>query len=134
VSTQQLRALLAYRMAQADETLQEAQILRNAGTLRGAVNRAYYAMFYAALALLATRRLGTSRHSGVLALFDREFVKTKLLPRDLSRSFHLAFDQRQVHDYGELATLDGPTVDQTIVDAEQFVAAARGFLRGAGYL
>ena len=134
MSTQQLRALLAYRLEQADETLQEAHILRTAGTLRGAVNRAYYAMFYAALALLAARQLGTSEHSGVLALFDREFIKTGLLPRSFSRAFHLAFDRRQVHDYGELMLIDEPSVDQTVADAEQFVAAARDYLRSAGYL
>lgn len=81
MSTQQLRALLTYRLEQADETLREANILLSAGALRGAVNRAYYAMFYAALALLATRQLGSSKHSGVLALFDREFVKPGAMPR-----------------------------------------------------
>ena len=67
-------------MEQAHETLREAEILLNESALRGAVNRAYYAMFYALLALLATKRLGTSKHSGALALFDREFVKTASSP------------------------------------------------------
>ena len=58
--------------------------------------------FYALLALLATRGLGTSKHSGALALFDREFVKTGVFPRDFSRSLRLAFDRRQTHDYGEM--------------------------------
>jgi uncharacterized protein (UPF0332 family) len=91
-------------------------------------------MFYAALALLATRQLGSSKHSGVLALFDREFVKTGLMPRSLSRSLHLAFDRRQVHDYGELTALDEETVKQSIGDAESFVVAARTYLQRAGYL
>ena len=67
-----LVSLLRYRLEQAHETLREAEILLAQAAFRGAVNRAYYAMFYVILALLATRGLGTSKHSGVLALFDRE--------------------------------------------------------------
>jgi uncharacterized protein (UPF0332 family) len=70
VKPEQLEDLLRYRMEQAHDTLREAQILLNESALRGTVNRAYYAMFYALLALLATRQLGTSRHSGAIALFD----------------------------------------------------------------
>ena len=72
---EQLQALIQYRMEQATDTLNEAEILRDASTWRGSVSRAYYAMFYAVLALLATRQLGTSKHSGAIALFDRKFVK-----------------------------------------------------------
>jgi len=77
---EQLEDLLRYRMEQAYETLREAEILLNESALRGAINRAYYAMFYALLALLATKRLGTSKHSGALALFDREFVRPGCFP------------------------------------------------------
>src|SRR5512139_332201 len=98
----QLEDLLRYRMRQAYETLREAEILLKESAWRGTINRAYYAMFYALLALLATRQLGTSKHSGALRLFDREFVKTGLFPRELSRALHLAFERRQSHDYGEM--------------------------------
>ncbi|HVG11067.1 MAG TPA: HEPN domain-containing protein [Thermoanaerobaculia bacterium] len=47
-------------MEQAVETLREATLLLDESAWRGAQNRAYYAMFYAVLALLATRQLGSS--------------------------------------------------------------------------
>ena len=128
---EQLDDLLRYRMEQAHETLREAEILCNESALRGAVNRAYYAMFYALLALLATKQLGTSRHSGALALFDREFVKTGIFPRELSRSLHLAFDRRQRHDYGEMTDLDRQVVEETLIDAKTFVTAIETYLRSA---
>jgi uncharacterized protein (UPF0332 family) len=131
---EQLEDLLCYRMEQAHETLREAEILRNESALRGVVNRAYYAMFYALLALLATKQLGTSRHSGALALFDREFVKTGVFPRELSRSLHLAFDRRQRHDYGEMANVDRQVVEETLTDAKTFVTAIETYLRSAGHL
>ena len=67
MSKDQLTALLRYRMQQADETFHEAEILFNESAYRGTINRAYYAMFCAVLALLARRRLGTSKHSGAIA-------------------------------------------------------------------
>lgn len=130
----QLEALLRYRMEQAHESLREAEILLGESALRGAVNRAYYAMFYALLALLATRQLGTSKHSGAISLFDRVFVKTGLFPRELSRALHLAFDRRQEHDYGEMIPLTQEMAKETLRDARMFVLAIETHLRAAGYL
>lgn len=67
---EQLEDLLRYRMEQAHETLREGEILLGEAALRGTINRAYYAMFYALLALLAMKQLGTSKHSSALSLFD----------------------------------------------------------------
>ena len=131
---EQLEDLLRYRMEQAHETLREAEILLNESALRGTINRAYYAMFYALLALLAIKQLGTSRHSGALALFDREFVKTGVFPRELSRSLHLAFDHRQTYDYGEITQVSHQTAEETLMSAQTFVAAIESYLRSIGHL
>ena len=78
--TDDLRKLIAYRLDQAAETLDAARELSAAGHYRDAVNRSYYAMFYCALALLASKGLGASKHSGVLSLFNRYFIKTGEFP------------------------------------------------------
>lgn len=97
------RALIEYRLERAREALSDARlILDQHGSPAGAINRAYYAMFYAALALLITIDQGSSKHQGVLALFDRHFIKTNILPRDLGRMLHRAFEMRQVGDYRDL--------------------------------
>jgi uncharacterized protein (UPF0332 family) len=134
LKSDQLAELLRYRLDQAYETLREAEILLGEAALRGTINRAYYAMFYALLALLATKQLGTSKHSGALSLFDREFVKAGLLPRDLSRSLRLAFNLRQTHDYKEMVEVDQPTAAGTLADAKTFVEAIETYLSTNGYL
>jgi uncharacterized protein (UPF0332 family) len=121
-------------MQQAEETLREARILANEKTERGAMNRAYYAMFYAVLALLATKGLGSSKHSGAISLFDREFVKQGAFPKELSRSLHLAFDHRQQADYGELSQIDEFIVGQSIEDANVFVSDIRTYLKTSGFM
>lgn len=134
MNPEQLEDLLRYRVEQAHESLREAEILLDESALRGTINRAYYAMFYTLLALLATRQLGTSKHSGALALFDREFVKTGLFPCELSRSLHLAFDRRQTYDYGEMTEVDRQVAAETLTEARAFVAAVESYLRSAGHL
>lgn len=128
---EQVRDLLRYRIAQANETLREAEILLNESGLRGAVNRSYYA---ALLALLATKQLGTSKHSGAIRLFDREFVKPDLLPKELSRSLRVAFNRRQTHDYSEMAEVDQQTAEETLTSAKTFVAAIESYLHSTGQL
>lgn len=132
-SAEQLRALVSYRLEQAVETLREANLLLDQSAWRGAQNRAYYAMFYAVLALLVTRQLGSSKHSGVLGLFDREFVKPGLLPKALSRSLRLAFNRRQSWDYGEVGDLDPEEITEMVAEAKLFVQAIEDFLQESGF-
>lgn len=124
--------LVKYRLLEATETLTEAEISHDAGSYRGAVNRAYYAMFYALLGLLATRQLVSSKHSGAIALFDREFVKTGIFPPELSRLLHLAFQRRQRHDYADIEQPDGQIANESIRDAQRFVEAIRDYVDTLG--
>ncbi len=52
--TQNLAALVRYRIEQGDEALDAARILLREGSLRASLNRSYDAMFNAVLALLAS--------------------------------------------------------------------------------
>ena len=72
-------SLFLYRLKQAEETLLDAEkMLKGDLTPRSITNRAYYSMFYALLALFIKTdvNIKTSKHSGVITLFDKEFVKT----------------------------------------------------------
>jgi len=131
---EQLQILIEYRMEQASDTVKEAEILYAEKAMRGTVNRAYYAMFYALLALLATERLGTSKHSGAISLFDKEFVKTGKFPKELSKSLHLAFDRRQDSDYGDMIKIDQNTAKEAIDSAKIFIAEVEKYLFSSGLL
>ena len=62
-------------LVRASETLLEAKLLFETGHFNGSVNRLYYAAFYAARALLAIKGLDSSKHSGVISLFNGEFLQ-----------------------------------------------------------
>ena len=119
--TENIKALVAYRLEQADESLEAAKILLDKGLIRPSVNRAYYAMFYAVLALLARGKQETSKHSGAIALFDRDFVKRGIFKKDFSRWLHDAFDLRQRSDYAAEYHVSGEETDKTLKNAESFV-------------
>jgi len=74
--TENLDKLIKYRFQQAQETLAVAGELFENNHYKDAVNCAYYAMFYCSLGLLAAKNVGSSKHSGVLSLFSRYFIKT----------------------------------------------------------
>lgn len=134
MSEARLRELVRLRMEQATETLREARVLLSEHAGRGAVNRAYYAMFYAVLALLAIKGLGSSKHSGTISLFDREFVRPGALPKELSRSLHMAFERRQQADYGELLQIDAAGATRMLEEAETFIGKVRDYLMVTGLL
>jgi len=99
------RSLAENRMLRAHEAFDDAELLLQHGSLVGAVNRFYYAAFYGASALLATRGLHSSRHSGVISLFQQHFVKTAVVPAEAARALPRSFERRQDSDYGDYITL-----------------------------
>ena len=94
----------------------------------GALNRLYYAAFYAARALLATKTLDSSRHSGVIALFQEHFVKAGLISTDVARALPRAFEKRQTSDDGDFSE---PTSEEVLSLRDQvraFLAACEALL------
>jgi uncharacterized protein (UPF0332 family) len=122
---EKIRALVGYRLEQADEALRAAAGNLDEGLTRSAVNRGYYAMFYGVLALLAIEKKETSRHSAAMALFDQLFVKPGSLPKQLSTWLHEAFALRQQVDYGTESPPDIEEVTELLDEARQFVARVR---------
>jgi uncharacterized protein (UPF0332 family) len=125
---EKIQALILYRLEQSREALTSAELNLANGLHHSAVNRAYYAMFYAVLALLAARRAETSRHSGAMAQFDQLYVKPGLVPKEFSRWLHAAFLNRQAADYGAELTLSRDEIDALLAHAREFVAGVRRHL------
>ena len=115
--------LAHHRIARAHQALDEADLLIEQLHLTGALNRLYYAAFYAARALLATRNLDSSRHSGAIALFQEHFVRTELIPTDVARALPRAFEKRQTSDYGDFSEPTSEEVLSLRGQVQAFVAS-----------
>ena len=126
---EELLALIEYRLHQADDSIKEAEILRKEDmSLRAVMNRLYYAMFYTVLALLQEKQLGTSKHIGAISLFDKEFVKTGIFDKGMSKILHRAFELRQKGDYMEQAEITQEDVDEIFPGTINFVNKAKEHL------
>ncbi len=123
--TRDVEQLVEYRLAQARETLEAGRHLLGGKHYRDAINRAYYAMFYAALGLLAARQLGTSKHSGVLSLFGRHFVKSGQFASDTAVYLRQAFELRQKCDYREFVAPPPEQAEELLAHAEEFIRESR---------
>lgn len=128
-------SMIAHRMKQSIDTLSDARfLLDNNRSSWSIINRSYYGMFYAALALLQTIGEITSKHSGVISLFDLHFYKKGFFSKEHSRSFHEIFVLRQENDYRVITSVSPEQARMALNGAESFVAAVEQYLRTNGLL
>jgi len=126
--TDEEKTLIAYRMERANEAIDEAKMLFEAGHINLYVNRLYYACFYAVSALLLTKDFSTSKHGYLRSLMHREFVKTGLIPKELGKHFDLLFNNRLKGDYGDFARFKADDVSGWLERTKTFVAHAEGLI------
>jgi len=100
------RIIVEVRLEKAKEDLATARELLPLGRLRGAVNRAYYAVYHITTALLLTENIERSKHSGVQSAFSQFFVKTGKIEPEYARILAAARKAREDSDYGDRIELD----------------------------
>lgn len=110
-----------YRLEKAKDLLSQAELLYESNKFDGSVNRSYYCIFNAIRSLLALMKLDSSTHAGVLSLFDRYFVKTKIFYKQFSKIAHSAFDSRQDSDYEDFYQPTRENAQQQLEQAKSFV-------------
>ncbi len=134
MNPEHVKELVTQRMQQATECLEDGRYLLAAGRgTRTAVNRAYYAAFYAVVALLQTSGKAPRKHRGAIGLFDTEFVRTGVLPKELSMALHQLFDARQEDDYRRFDPIPIEEANDLLGVAERFVHRVREHLHQSGY-
>lgn len=114
------KTLIRYRIEQAYESLDSAQLLLDNKKYRPSVSRSYYAMFYAVLTLLVKEGLQSSKHTGAISIFNKEFVKKGIFDKELSRWLQEAFDLRQRADYKEMFTITFESAEKVLNSSTHF--------------
>ena len=105
VITPEQKVLARHRFERAETTLNEAVDELNRNNYRLTVNRAYYSVFYAMRAFLVTVNKDSSKHSGVLALFNQYFIKTGIIPEINFKAIQSLIDLRHEGDYQDFAKI-----------------------------
>jgi uncharacterized protein (UPF0332 family) len=115
------REVIDYRRKRAKESLEEAKIMLDNKKLLAAVNRLYYSVFYQVVALLLTKDLSSSKHSGIRSLFNKEFVKTGIISETLGAFYNKIFEFRQRGDYEEFVEFEEEEVKIWFNQAKEFI-------------
>jgi uncharacterized protein (UPF0332 family) len=118
----------------ADKYLKSSEMLLEEGDYESSVSRTYYAMFYAAEAVLLTKNLSFSSHRGVISAFGEHFIKTDIFPRDLGKEFNRAFEKRQLGDYEYTCVISKEEAREILEKGKDFVVKITEYLKDAKYM
>src|SRR5713101_6662908 len=117
--------IIRYWWSKAEESLRSAERELDAGSLGFALNRIYYAAFYAVSAALLERRASFKKHSGVRSAFHREFIKSGLLDVEWGKFYDQLFEDRQEGDYLALIEFKPEYVGTRLVQSRDFLKSLR---------
>jgi uncharacterized protein (UPF0332 family) len=118
-------------MEKADDALRAAKRERELSPA-SSLNRAYYACFYAATAVLIREGRQFVKHSGVRSALHRYLIRPGRLPKDLGDSYDRLMSVRQKADYEAVVSWTPEHAAEAIEVAERLVTALRALLP-AGY-
>lgn len=91
--------LSKYRFQSSQEDFDAAMYLLNNGNYRASVNRSYYAIFHALRAVTALDGFDSSKHSGIIAYFNKNYVKESIFDKSISKNIDSIYRLRECADY-----------------------------------
>lgn len=120
--------LSKYRLEKAKDDLNAASESLENAHFSTAVSRAYYSIFHAIRAILALDGFDSKKHSGVIAYFRQNYIKTNIFDRSYSEIIGMAFEIRNKNDYDDFVIIDMDEVNKLIANAKLFVEAVEAYL------
>lgn len=123
-----LKELAKYRMERAKEMLEAAEGNLKIRQYKTSINRSYYAVFHAMRALNILKGFDSSKHSGVIAFFNREYLKTEILDKALSVIIKNSSFLREKSDYDDFFIASKKEAETQVSEARIFLEAAETYL------
>ena len=113
--------LVTYRIQRAKETLADADGLIKNGSYNSAVNRLYYACYYAVIALLVKNGINAQTHQGVIQMFSLHFIVNNKIDKRHSIFYGKLFNSRISGDYDDFVRYDYEMVASLQSKAKKFI-------------
>lgn len=120
--------LMKYRLESASEKLLSAKLLLEAGQYKDSIGRSYYAVFTAIRAVLASRQIDFSKHTGVIAFFQKEYIKTGIFDKKYSKYIQQAFQIRNSCDYDDFYIVSKQDAQEQYERAVELLDVVRIFV------
>ena len=111
------------------DDLDTAKVLLRDGKFKASVNRSYYAIFHALRSVTALDQFDSSKHSGVIAFFNRTYVKEGIFDKSISKMIDTAFRLREKADYQDFVIISKEQAQEQVEKAEKIIQMLEGYLR-----
>ena len=121
--------LVQYRLSSAKERLESARLLLDAGQYKDSIGRSYYAIFTAVRAVLARDQVDFSKHAGVIAYFQREYIKSAIFDIKYSKILQRAFQIRNNCDYDDFFIVSKEDATEQYKNAVDLVQAIETYIK-----
>lgn len=123
------RELVSYRLTKAKETLKEIDLHIDNQLWNTAVNRLYYACYYAVIALLVSKEIKAQTHAGVRQMFGLHIIKTGLIEKELGKFYSDIFDKRLTGDYDDFVDYERDDVIGLIIPARKLITEIENLIK-----
>jgi uncharacterized protein (UPF0332 family) len=121
--------LIKYRLQQARDTIEVADILLAKEKYPAAINRIYYGMFYALLALTVKYDFESSKHKQLIGWFNKEFLRTGKVETNFGKILMKAYESRTTGDYDTFVEFEKNDVIQLFEEMKQFIDRIEKLIR-----
>ena len=122
------RELSKYRFETSLEALSDAKIMYENERYKNTLNRAYYAIFHDIRSVDALSGFDSSKHSGVIAYFNQNYVKEGVFSKELSKIIRMASENSEKTDYLDFLIASKEEAERQIVRAKEFIDVIKIYL------
>ena len=120
--------LSKYRYSSALDDLESASVLLKEGKFKASVNRSYYGIFHGLRAVTALDQFDSSKHSGIIAYFNRTYVKAGIFDKSISKMIDSAFRLREKADYQDFVIISKSQAQEQLSRAEIVIQMLKIYL------
>lgn len=124
--------LCKYRLKNSEDSFQVAKDCLEKGLYKDAINRSYYAAFYAIKALLALEEVDFKRHKDIIAYFNKTYAATEKIPREIGRKVAHLQQKREKSDYDDFYIASKEETQEQVENTKSVIASVREYLSGMG--
>jgi len=121
--------LIDYRIARAKDTYDDALILAEKEKWNSAINRLYYAAYYAVMALLLDSDLKPTTHNGAKSNFSEYFIKPGKIETKYGKMYSQLFTWRQKGDYDDLFDFQEEKVTTYFKPVNEFILMIENMIK-----
>jgi len=127
---EELLSIVTYRVDQAKGSIEESESHLKNGFLTTAMNRIYYAGFYIVSALAALEDFPTAKHKQLIGWFNKEYLKTGKVDREVGKILRKAYDRRMAADYHDFVYLTRSQIDEYRIEMKKFIEEVHLIIQG----